>query len=266
MSHYLHGSDPREQSRLSRLNELINDRCFPKVSVKKGFRVLDVGSGLGQFTHRLWQAVGDGGRCLGIERDKNQLAVAMKNYDAPNLEFREGDAAEIPLTDAEWGQFDLAHARFLLEHLANPAKTVAQMKSALRPGGKMFLADDDHQTLTLYPEPSGFQKLWAAYMDSYIEVGNDPFIGRKLTKLLFDAGMKNILNNVVFFGDCAGTKTFKLFADNLTEVISTSHAIMVEGKLISEDDYQTAIQNIDAWSLLPYASLWYTICVAVGEK
>lgn len=266
MSHYIHGSDPGEQNRLAQLNDLINKRCFPKLKLEKGFRVLDAGSGLGQFTYLMSEAVGSEGSCVGIERDLNQLAVAKKNQVAPNLEFRQGDIFAPPLMENEWGTFDFAHTRFLLEHLSNPAKAVAQMVKALRPGGRIFLADDDHQSITLFPEPVGFQKLWNAYMDSYVEVGNDPFIGRKLSKLLVDQGMKNIQNDVVFFGDCAGTETFPLFADNLIGIIATSYPIMIEAKLITATEYESAVQNIHSWALLPDASLWYCIYTAEGVK
>ena len=122
MSHYIHGSSSAEQSRLSRLNDLINARCLPKLKLEDGFRILDVGSGLGQLTYRLSEAVGPNGFCLGIERDTNQLSVAKENHVAPNLEFRQGDALELPLTSQELESFDFTHARFLLEHLSNPAQ------------------------------------------------------------------------------------------------------------------------------------------------
>ena len=266
MSHYLHGSDPAEQSRLSRLNDLINARCFPKLKLQDGLRILDVGSGLGQLTHRMSEAVGPSGFCLGIERDANQLSVARTNHAAPNLEFRQGDALDLPLTSEERESFDFAHTRFLLEHLSNPAKAVSEMVQALKPGGRIFLADDDHQPLTLFPEPPGFRALWSAYMDSYVAVGNDPLIGRKLAKLLVDQGMSNVRNDAVFFGDCAGTETFPLFVDNLIGVVATSYDVMITSGLISDREYQSAIQQIRDWASLPDAAIWYTICVAEGIR
>ena len=266
MSHYIHGSDPVEQSRLAKLNQLINARCFSKLKLKEGVRVLDVGSGLGQLTELMSEAVGSNGFCLGIEREENQLVVARKNCTALNLEFRQGDAFNLPLTQEEIGCFDFAHARFLLEHLPRPAKAVEEMVQALKPGGRIFLADDDHQTLVLFPEPAGFQTLWAAYMDSYLEVGNDPFIGRKLTKLLVDQGVKSISNDVVFFWDCAGTETFGAYANNLIGILATSYPVMIKANLISDQDYQSAIQNIRTWATGSHASIWYTIYVAEGVK
>ena len=103
-------------------------------------------------------------------------------------------------------------------------------------------------------------------MDSYVEVGNDPLIGRKLTKLLVDQGIRNVRNDVVFFGDCVGTETFPLFVDNLIGVISTSYDVMLTSKLISDPEYQTAMRGIRDWSSLPHATIWYTICVAEGNR
>jgi SAM-dependent methyltransferase len=266
MSHYIHGSDPSEQNRLTRLNDLINDRCFPKLKLQPGMRVLDVGSGLGQLTSRMAQAVGPAGMCLGIERDVNQLMKARQNYSAPNLEFRQGDALQIPFRDAEEGKFDMVHTRFLLEHLSNPAIAVSQMAKALKPGGRIFLLDDDHETMVLFPEPVGFKELWTAYMDSYVEVGNDPFIGRKMPKLLQDHGFQAIKNDVVFFGDCYGTETFLWFVKNLIEVIATSKSVMIQADLIQEGAYDVALQNIDEWAKNPHAAMWYTIAMAEGVK
>jgi ubiquinone/menaquinone biosynthesis C-methylase UbiE len=244
----------------------MNDRCFPKLKLKKGDRVLDVGSGLGQLTFRMSQFVGENGFCLGIERDTKQLEAAIKSFQGSNLEFRKGDALELVLENEELNSFDFVHTRFLLEHLPHPNRAVAQMIKALKPGGRIFLADDDHQAMTLFPEPTGFQKLWTAYMDSYVEVGNDPFIGRKLPKLLQDNEIKNITNDVVFFGDCSGTPTFQLFVDNLIEVIIPSREIMIRINSISEREFDESIEKLREWSGHASAAIWYTICIAEGIK
>jgi hypothetical protein len=50
------------------------------------------------------------------------------------------------------------------------------------------------------------------------------------------------------------------------EVITTSSEVMLSSKLISDQDYQTAMENLKKWRAVPHASLWYTICVAEGMK
>jgi hypothetical protein len=120
--------------------------------------------------------------------------------------------------------------------------------------------------MILYPEPKGFQALWTAYMDSFVEVGNDPFIGRKLAKLLNENNIREITTDIIFFGDNAGTSTFQLFVDNLIEVILPSHDIMIGTDSISESEFREAIGGIRVWSKLPYASIWYAIFCAEGIK
>src|SRR5262245_60407874 len=78
-SHYLHGTAPDEQSRLSRLNDLINERSLREMALAGGERVLDVGSGLGQLSRAVARL---GARVVGVERSAEQLAEARRQASA----------------------------------------------------------------------------------------------------------------------------------------------------------------------------------------
>lgn len=270
MSSYIHGSTDEEQKRLSLLNELINERCIQLIGLEGGEKILDMGSGLGQFTLAMARRIGPEGKCLGIERDNHQLETANKNLgkqsDIKWVEFRQGDAESMPLTKDEWNTFDVGHARFLLEHLSRPEAALNQLVKAVRPGGRVVLEDDDHLYLQLYPDPPGFSTLWTAYMRSYDRLGNDPYIGRRLVSMMYDAGLREIRNDLVFFGDCAGSPTFKGYMANLIGVIETARKVMIDGNLISASVMDEALKNMRAWTNLPYAALWYQIYWAVGFK
>ena len=82
-SDYVHGTDPEEQKRLSRLNALLNGNSLGALELREGERVLDVGSGLGQFTRLLARKVGPRGKVLGIERSEAQLAEALTRNGRP---------------------------------------------------------------------------------------------------------------------------------------------------------------------------------------
>lgn len=270
MSSYIHGSKPEEQRRLSLLNDLINGRCLQLLSLSEGERVIDIGSGLGQFTLAMAREVGPGGYCLGVERDERQLKTSVHNLslksDISWVEFRQGDVEKMPLSPNEWNSFDVGHARFVLEHLARPQAALAELVKAVRPGGRVVLEDDDHISLLLYPEPAGFTTLWSAYMRSYDRLGNDPYIGRRLVSLMYEAGLRNIRNDVVFFGDCAGSNTFSSYVTNLIGVIESAREVMVKGNLIGEPTMNEAIANLRQWALLPDAALWYEIYWTAGLK
>jgi len=216
------------------------------------------------------RAAGAGSAVLGIERDARQLAVARRlpGTAEPGMaavEFREGDAMQLQLGGKEWGSFDLAHARFVLEHLPDPAAAVRGMARALRPGGRLFLSDDDHDVFRLTPEPKGFRKLWGAYMRSYEAAGNDPYIGRNLVRLLRDAGLVRIRNGGMFFGACADEPHFGMIADNVIGILEGAGGTMTGSGSIGADEYGRSMDALRAWKSDPAAAQWYMLSWAEGS-
>lgn len=269
-SYYIHGNKPEEQERLSRLNQLLNDACLRELPLRPGMRILDLGSGLGDFSRCMAEFVTPGGSVLGIERDPVQLAAAVegtaKGKQGLPVSFRPGDACHLPLKIEEWGSFDLAHARFVLEHIPRPEAVVSQMHQALRPGGRLVLADDDHANFRLFPETPGFLALWEAYTRSFERAGNDPFVGRRLVSLLHDAGLRDIRNTLVFFGGNAYQPAFPWLAENLLGILLGARDFMLAEGLITESVFAESLDSIRRWMVKPEAALWYGICWAEGRK
>jgi SAM-dependent methyltransferase len=269
-SYYIHGSSPEEQQRLSKLNDILNEGCLRELNLQGGERILDVGSGLGQFTRQMGRAAGAGGYVLGIERDPEQLKSARQLAagagESQLVHFRRGDALRLPLEAGEWNSFDIAHSRFVLEHISRPGQVIEQMRQALRPGGRLIVSDDDHTSFQPTPEPPGFSYVWQAYLRSYDRAGNDPHIGRRLVTLLHHAGLKDISNTIVFFGGCAGQPLFPAVADNLIGILIGARDFMLEQQLIDPDSFDRAIDGLHTWKNLPDAALWYGVYWAEGRK
>src|SRR5207247_3538725 len=135
------------------MNELLNANSLREMHLSPGERVLDVGCGLGQLSRDMARQVGSSGLVVAVERSSEQLVVARQlaaEADEERLvDFREGSAERLPLAAAEWDTFDIVHARFLLEHVSDPVAIVREMLRALRPGGRVILEDDPHDTLRL---------------------------------------------------------------------------------------------------------------------
>lgn len=268
-SDYIHGSSPEEQRRLSLLNDILNESCLKELNLQPGEKVLDLGSGLGQFTRLMARSVGDAGYVVGVERDRDQIRQAQRlagnSGESTLVAFREGDALEPPLSESEWGSFDIAHARFLLEHAPHPALIIAPMVRALRPGGRVIVIDDDHGDFRPWPEPLGFTALWQAYVRSYERLGNDPYVGRKLVSLLQDAGLTSLRNGCVFFGGCAGNARFQATADNLIAALEGAKDAILAGELLDEESFDRGIDGLQQWKTNPSAALWYSACFAEGS-
>jgi len=269
-SPYLHGTSPEEQHRLSVLNDLVNGSSLRELRLQGGEKILEVGSGLGQFARVMAREAGRGSRVVGVERSGEQFAEAIRLASAEGegdlVDFRLGDALTPPLRQEEWGAFDVAHARFLLEHVSDPLAVVRAMVRAVRPGGRVVLEDDDHDVLRLWPEPPGFAPLWRAYSRTFDRLGNDPFVGRRLVSLLHDAGADPARNTWIFFGSCAGSPHFAVFVENLIRLVEGARESMIPAGLLDRSLFDAGIAGVKAWSCLPDAALWFAICWAEGIR
>jgi 2-polyprenyl-3-methyl-5-hydroxy-6-metoxy-1,4-benzoquinol methylase len=85
--------------------------------------VLDVGCGEGVLTERWATALGDR-RVVGIDLDDPKLQAEWSGRQRPNLTFMTMSAENLPFAD---GEFDLAAAIEVLEHVPDPEHTVAEM-------------------------------------------------------------------------------------------------------------------------------------------
>jgi len=267
---YIHGTSPEEQSRLSILNALINEGSLRELDLRGGESVLDVGCGLAQLTRAMARAVGPSGRMVGVEKDPTQLAEAKRQAAEKNeehlVELREGDAYALPLSKQEWGAFDVAHARFVLEHVGDPLRIVRGMVRAVRPGGRIVLEDDDHDVLRVHPEPPGFRALWEAYMQTYERLGNDPYIGRRLVSLLHQAGAKPVRNTWIFFGSCVGQPTFDAVVNNALSILRGARETILRQSLLDPAVFDETLTHFAAWGKRPDAALWFSICWAEGVR
>jgi ubiquinone/menaquinone biosynthesis C-methylase UbiE len=267
-SRYIHGVSPAEQARLATLNRLLNPGSLRELKIRKDDRVLEVGSGLGELARAMGRI--SGVPVVAVERSAEQLAQARRAADEAGeqviVDFREGDALALPLSNAERGSFDVAHCRFLLEHLRDPATAVAEMVGAVRPGGRVVLEDDDHDVMRLWPEPAGFPSLWSAYVRTYVRLGNDPYVGRRLVSLLHAAGATPTGNQWLFFGSSSGQCDFVTYAENLVGVLESARSAILDAAWIEAAFLDRTLTELREWSRRPDAALWYSVCWAEGIR
>src|SRR5712691_12947947 len=90
--------------------------------------ILDVGCGPGYVSAA---AAERGAIPIGLDFSEEMIAIAKKKF--PRIEFRQGDAQNLPFPDAS---FDRIVANFALLHLANPARACAEAARVLKSGGR----------------------------------------------------------------------------------------------------------------------------------
>lgn len=90
--------------------------------------ILDVGCGPGYVAAA---AAERGATAIGLDFSAEMIAIAKKMF--PRVEFRQGDAQNLPFSDAS---FDRVVANFTLLHLAHPGRACAEAARVLKPGGR----------------------------------------------------------------------------------------------------------------------------------
>jgi SAM-dependent methyltransferase len=115
-------------------------RGFLLHEVRPGDRVLDLGSGAGEFTAVLAQA---GAEPVGVEVAEAALARARSSN--PQLDFRLAPIdGPLPLED---NAFDVVWSSEVIEHVADTARWLSEVRRVLAPGGRLLLSTPSHGRL-----------------------------------------------------------------------------------------------------------------------
>ena len=117
-------------------------RAFLLAHVAPGERVLDLGCGAGEFSAALAAA---GAHPVGVDVAPEALRRAAAG--APGLDlrlWRDGEA--LPLDDAS---VDVVWAGEVVEHVADVAPWLSEVRRVLRPRGTLLLTTPHHGPLTL---------------------------------------------------------------------------------------------------------------------
>jgi SAM-dependent methyltransferase len=112
--------------------------AIERAAVRPGERVVDVGCGTGASSIELGERVGLSGHVLGVDVSEPMLARAAERLprDVP-VEFVQADATTYRFKPAT---FDLLFSRFGVMFFADPARAFTNLRTALRPGGRLTFA------------------------------------------------------------------------------------------------------------------------------
>jgi SAM-dependent methyltransferase len=175
--------------RLSILHELYGPgtrRLLLDAGIRRGMRVADLGCGVGTVTALLAELVGPQGEAVGIDASAAQLAQARERtaLSATNIRFVEASASA---TGLPRGSFDLVYCRFLLIHLPDPERALAEMHALLGPCGLLVCEDGDLTSAGSEPPSAldAFADLWGRLGP---QRGVDYTLGRRLFQMVQGAG------------------------------------------------------------------------------
>ena len=114
---------------------------FSLRQLPEGSRVVDVGSGAGFDSFIAGVQVGPQGQVVGVDMTAEMLAKSRETADVLGLrqvEFREGLAEELPVTD---GWADVVISNGVINLCADKKAAFTEIRRVLRPGGTLQFAD-----------------------------------------------------------------------------------------------------------------------------
>jgi ubiquinone/menaquinone biosynthesis C-methylase UbiE len=128
------------QDRLDAMFTPLTARALDAAAPAAGERVLDVGCGCGATVLELGRQVGRNGSVLGVDVSQPMAARARERITAARL-----DNAQVLVADASThgfspGDRDLLFSRFGVMFFADPAAAFANLRRAVRPGGRLLFA------------------------------------------------------------------------------------------------------------------------------
>jgi SAM-dependent methyltransferase len=103
-----------------------------------GDRVLDIGCGFGDTTQQLAAIVGPEGEVVGVDVAEPFIQASIeeaKEAGVENVDFLTGDVQVMEMP----GTFDYAFSRMGVMFFANPVQALRNIRSALRPGGRLVV-------------------------------------------------------------------------------------------------------------------------------
>ncbi|GAA3506987.1 class I SAM-dependent methyltransferase [Streptomyces showdoensis] len=204
------------------------------LGVGPGWRCLDVGAGTGTVSRRLLDEAGVAG-VLAVDRDVRFLA----ERPVPGLDVREAD---ITAPDAVPGRFRLVHARFVLMHLPERERLIAELAERLEPGGVLVLSDAVDLTGERTPGTPYSTAMRAMWEGLRATIGTDVSWVPSYPRLLREAGLVRVGAEVHVPPLLPGSPISRFWADTWER----SRAAMTATGLVDDAGVDAAVRYLES--------------------
>lgn len=117
------------------------DAIVAAAGVKPGMTIADIGAGTGLFTMLFADAVKPSGKVVAVDISPafvEYIQATAKKRRVRNVTAVVANGTDVGLADAS---VDLAYLSDVYHHFEHPAETLASIRKALKPGGRMVVID-----------------------------------------------------------------------------------------------------------------------------
>lgn len=165
-------------------------RYLDLLAPKSGEIIIDVGAGSGVITAEIAQRVGPGGRVFAVDLSAPLLDAARETAREAGvshlIDGRVADGRDLPFG---LSAFDAAFCHWVLLHVENPEKIVAEMRRVTRPGGRVVVVEADWETAMVWPAD---RIMTRRILNHAADRNYEPWIGRRLQGLFAGQGFSDI--------------------------------------------------------------------------
>lgn len=153
-----------------------------ELGLGSGWKCLEVGAGGGSLVEWMAQR---GARVTAVDIDTRFVeSLASDVIDVRRLDVR---TDELPQAE-----FDLVHARLVLEHLGDRTQILARLASALRPGGWIVIEDYDWSCFAFEGDDPEIARVADAILAFMQQAGFERDYGRRVVTEIADAGFTEV--------------------------------------------------------------------------
>jgi SAM-dependent methyltransferase len=178
----------REHDRLrvlARVTDPVTRATLERIGIRPGWRCCDVGSGAGTVAAWMAEQVGPRGHVLSVDVD-----TRFQEPSRDNVEVRALDVTTEPIGA---GEFDVVHARGVLQHIAPREQVLDAMVAAAKPGGWVVVTDVDWIQFDEQDVPEPFATLSSTLRSlSTSRHGYDGAWGRRLPAAFTQRGLDDV--------------------------------------------------------------------------
>jgi SAM-dependent methyltransferase len=218
-----------ERARLAGLESLWDpgsQRLLDGLGIGAGWQCLEVGAGGGSLV--TWMA----------ERGATVLAI---DIDTRFVEPLAGDAIKVRQLDIRTDElpqreFDLVHARLVLEHLTERRHILDRLVAALRPGGWIVVEDYDWTGFGFEDDDPRFERVVEAVIAFMQQAGFEPRYGRRVVAEMDAVGLTDVHGEgraLIIDSRSPGFDFFRLSFESLRDAV-------VDAGLLSHEDADAA--------------------------
>lgn len=207
------------------LGRSYKSRMLDELEIRPGQTVLDLGCGPGTDLSTLAEAATATGTVVGVDHDQATVDAARdRTARQSTVTVRLGDIHDLPLPDRT---ADRARTDRVLQHVADPAQALREVRRVLRPGGRLVMGEPDWNTLTVDHPDSGLSRAYTQYVTD--KVVRNARIGSQLARLAAGAGfaVPAVIPVTPVFRDAQA-------ADKILGLERTTHRAVAAGYLTEE--------------------------------